>query len=555
MPCPATHPGNVNKHPGDIIRNANRQQCTKEEIATEKKKKEKLAKSAAAEQARMKTAIQEDTMAIEQQAQLTGPPKLADPGDAQSAQTKLVVTQNPEQKRHGPLRLMFKESIVANHKVSNSGISISDGSETRVGSTFSKDGKQITKLLTYPVLLRLDLLARYNQPKFQPGMGKLSAPLSLCTTVTNDIDFDLDDVPEEYVEPCRGRGRKAVIHIHQKPTNMQKDKKRAFSAVDDSEVEEAGDADGFADEEALEMLDDPDADADDEDRIQDADDGEDQIQDSDVDMEVAIRSTISIIDVSDKHTDMKRIKTEEGTSKAVSINSRKAKPQNAHIPDDIIKSWRAKFLPALMYWVGNSSYGWTIPEEDLCNALYEISGCIGGKNWEMCDFEVGTYGYELAVQKIHKWKALFGSTAITILMAFFASKPEYEMQAEHKAFTDEQLEDSRFVYKNPESEDNPGAFLSEYFLCTFTTHLNAIIGHEKVDTLDSGIMGLETALALTAAAAECALCLVSNNYLVLCDPSDSNSKKNHKIELTFNESTNRMSHTGTAFPLLTGRRT
>lgn len=39
---------------------------------------------------------------------------------------------------------------------------------------------------------------------------------------------------------------------------------------------------------------------------------------------------------------------------------------------------------------------------------------------------------------------------------------------------------------------------------------------------------------------------MSNNFLVPCDSSDSN-KKNHKVELTFNESTNRMSHTGTAF--------
>ncbi|KAG2107311.1 uncharacterized protein F5147DRAFT_545376, partial [Suillus discolor] len=105
-----------------------------------------------------------------------------------------------------------------------------------------------------------------------------------------------------------------------------------------------------------------------------------------------------------------------------------------------------------------------------------------------------------AIQKIHKWKASFGSTAITVLMAFFASDPEYEMQAARKSFADDQLKDSRFVYKNPESEDNPGAILLEFFWCTFAMHLNAIVGHEKVDTLDCGIIGVETALALTAAA-------------------------------------------------------
>ncbi|KAG1889821.1 uncharacterized protein F5891DRAFT_1198274 [Suillus fuscotomentosus] len=121
MSRPATRPGNANKHPGDIVRNANRQQRPKEEIAAEKKRKldEKVAKSSAAEQARIKTARQEDAMAIEQQVQLAGPPKLIRPrprpripakksmepqadlgeSDAQStAQTKSAATQ-----RHAPV--------------------------------------------------------------------------------------------------------------------------------------------------------------------------------------------------------------------------------------------------------------------------------------------------------------------------------------------------------------------------------------------------------------------------------------------------------------------
>lgn len=78
---PATHPSNANKHPGDIVCNANRQQHPKEEIAAEKKRKhdEKVAKSSAAEQARIKTARQKDVMAIEQQVELAGPPKLIRP--------------------------------------------------------------------------------------------------------------------------------------------------------------------------------------------------------------------------------------------------------------------------------------------------------------------------------------------------------------------------------------------------------------------------------------------------------------------------------------------
>lgn len=88
-------------------------------------------------------------------------------------------------------------------------------------------------------------------------------------------------------------------------------------------------------------------------------------------------------------------------------------------------------------------------------------------------------------------------------MAFFTSNPDYQTQTACKAFADDQLEDSRFIYENPESEDNPGAFLSEYFLRTFAMHLNAIAGHKKVETLDCGIMSFDTALALMAAAVSC----------------------------------------------------
>ncbi|KAG2072853.1 hypothetical protein BDR04DRAFT_1116736 [Suillus decipiens] len=481
--------------------------CPKEEIAAEKKKQEeKEAKSAAAKQVHIRAAMQEDVMAIKQQAQLVGPPKL-----------NLQLIQEMHNQR-ALLQTGKSPILVFIH----------------LGARHMLEALQSVKQPEGIIKNWADKVAK-SAKKSQAQLDKPSAPPSIRTTVTDDIDvkLELDDALKEY-EPRRGGVGKVKTQEH------AKGEKHAFSVIKDSEVEEAGDPNDFMDKEALEMLDDTDADV-------NGDDGKDQINDSDsdVEIEVAVRSTTFMsVDISDKQTITKHIKT-KCTDKAVSINLRKLKPNNDHIPEDIIKSWRAKFLPALMYWVINSSYGWTIPEEDLCNALYEISDCIGGKNCVLHEFDVGTYGYDLAVQKIHEWKALFSSTAITVLMAFFTADPEYEMQAVRKAFTDDQLDDLRFVYKNPENDDNPGAFLSEYFLCIFATHLNAIAGHEKVDTLDCGIMGLETALALTAAAGECMLALVSSNYLVPCDPSG--SKKNHKIELAFNESTNWMSHTGTAF--------
>lgn len=175
----------------------------------------------------------------------------------------------------------------------------------------------------------------------------------------------------------------AVVHMHEKPKSMRNGRKRAFSVIEDSE----GDPDDLTDKETLEILNDPSAQADDDSEYRD--------EDSDIDMNVAVRSMTQMsVDVCDKQTNKKRIKL-EGTKRAVSINSKKPKPNNAHIPEGIGKSWRATFLPVLMYWVGNSSYCWTIPEDDLCNALYEISDCIGSKNRVLHEFEVGTYSHDL----------------------------------------------------------------------------------------------------------------------------------------------------------------
>ncbi|KAG2047654.1 hypothetical protein BDR06DRAFT_850032, partial [Suillus hirtellus] len=60
-------------------------------------------------------------------------------------------------------------------------------------------------------------------------------------------------------------------------------------------------------------------------------------------------------------------------------------------------------------------------------------------------------------QRISEWRGNFGSTAITILMAFFASTDEYKTKEAHKEYAEYQLEDSHFVYEDPDNEDSPGA--------------------------------------------------------------------------------------------------
>ncbi|KAG1882226.1 hypothetical protein F4604DRAFT_1921955 [Suillus subluteus] len=208
---------------------------------------------------------------------------------------------------------------------------------------------------------------------------------------------------------------------------------------------------------------------------------------------------------------------------------RKGKAKNSNLPSGIVQNrlWHMTFLPCLMFWVGNSNYRWSILEDTLERVLEDI--------------------YNAASQCIHEWWAAFSSTAIGILMAFFASTLEYETQEACKEYAEYQLQDCRFMYKDPNNEEQPGAFLSKYMLCIFATHLTAISGKVRVDALTKFVQpGYATALALSAVSAECALVLVQNCLLVNTNPSD-NGGKTHKIIQMLNEATNKMSHTGTAF--------
>jgi hypothetical protein len=54
-----------------------------------------------------------------------------------------------------------------------------------------------------------------------------------------------------------------------------------------------------------------------------------------------------------------------------------------------------------------------------------------------------------------------------ILMAFFASTDEFKTKEARKDYAEYQLEDSRFVYEDPDNKDSPGAFLSEFILRIF----------------------------------------------------------------------------------------
>ncbi|KAG1751049.1 hypothetical protein EDB19DRAFT_1599400, partial [Suillus lakei] len=182
---------------------------------------------------------------------------------------------------------------------------------------------------------------------------------------------------------------------------------------------------------------------------------------------------------------------------------KKGKAKNSDLPSGALKQgqWRTTFLPSLMYWVGNSDYGWSIPENELENTLEYIFNAVYGGSRGPSDFSPDGFAFHLVCQRIHEWHAAFGSTAVSILMAFFASTPEYKTQEAREEYAEDQLQDCRFVYEDPENEDQPGAFLSEYILHIFTSHLSAVSGKVRVDELvEFEKPGYLTALALAAAA-------------------------------------------------------
>ncbi|KAG1809923.1 uncharacterized protein HD556DRAFT_1208255, partial [Suillus plorans] len=227
------------------------------------------------------------------------------------------------------------------------------------------------------------------------------------------------------------------------------------------------------------------------------------------------------------------------------------KARNAHLPSAVLENriWHLKFLPCVMYWVGNSDYGWTIPEAELESVLEAIFYAVYPRTKGPCDFNVEELAFHLVCihQRVHKWQASFGSTAVTVLMAFFTSMPEYETQEAREEYTEYQLQECHFIYEDPDNKEQPGVFLSEYILRIFAAHLTTVTRKVRVDSLvEFGKPGYQTALALTAVAVERALVLVKDRLLIDSDPAD-NGGKTHKIVQTLNEVTNKMSHTGTAF--------
>ncbi|KAG1876886.1 hypothetical protein C8R48DRAFT_668915 [Suillus tomentosus] len=147
MSRPQTRPGNVNKHPGNIVREANQVQSGDNEIS------------------------------------------------------------QPVKKQHAALKLSFRDSVNANRKVSNGGVTVcTSDSDTHVGSTTKIGDGKIKTFTNLKQVISSDLagpIPDWVEKVASQTQLKLSAPPSMQRTARpTKSTVNLDDKPEEYSEPA-----------------------------------------------------------------------------------------------------------------------------------------------------------------------------------------------------------------------------------------------------------------------------------------------------------------------------------------------------------------
>ncbi|KAG1868061.1 hypothetical protein C8R48DRAFT_771766 [Suillus tomentosus] len=588
MPQPATCPGNANKHPGQVVLDVNRVVRPKEVIAAEKKKAsaEKSAKATALDNAQKQVAAKEDAMAVEQMAQCAGPGPLVRPKPKLRPATKAVTVPtanlnktpvgtspasqdtNTQRKKYPGLKLTFKDGVNASRKVSDNGVA--SLSETRVGSPVD-DGK-FWKLLgsESSKLAEGAGVGKWARGVASKSQVKPSAPPSARASViaNNDAEgFEDDDPPEDHDDSVpTSWGGPGVVHISQTAVALEL-ALGSYSAI--SRITPNYQAllylytadyaprgrkcglstallDDLKPKEQCEMEEDQDADED----VQEDVDMTDQQGDIEVcevsNSRLTTSMSISVMETATDNQTPKYIKTENGCA-PLRLNQKRVKPKNLHLPSGAQNStFRSIFIPTVIHWVGNSQYPCTIPEQKFSDILDDISLAVYPTAGNFQYDDGCNLAFTLVSQRISEWRGNFGSTAISILMTFFASTDEYDTKEARKAYTEYQLEDSRFVYEDPDSEDSPGAFLSEFILCIFAVQLNATQGHQIIDSLDFELPGYATALALTTAAMSCAsplqklliYHLQAERALILARDDltveDTSDQGKHKVMLTLN---------------------
>ncbi|KAG2032715.1 hypothetical protein BDR03DRAFT_1014964 [Suillus americanus] len=241
MPRPATRPGNANKHPGQIVLEASHVARPKDVIAAERKKAsaEKSAKAIALEDAQKKVAATEDAMAVEQMAQRAGPGCLVRPKPKLRPVTKAALTANPDKthkpyaiqcccktyqffviytavgakpvskstdapkKKYPGLKLIFKDGVNANRKVSNNGTSSTTCIVLSAGRG-SDSGKNRRSLGSEHAISTEEVeVGKWAKSVASKSQRKPSAPPSARASVIASRDADIsedENLPEDHDE-------------------------------------------------------------------------------------------------------------------------------------------------------------------------------------------------------------------------------------------------------------------------------------------------------------------------------------------------------------------
>lgn len=93
-----------------------------------------------------------------------------------------------------------------------------------------------------------------------------------------------------------------------------------------------------------------------------------------------------------------QVKTEVEAPINIRSKIKKGKAKNSNLPSGCLENglWRTKFLPCLMFWVGNSDYGWSIPENELEYVLENIFNAVyDSRKRGPCDFDVDGFAFQL----------------------------------------------------------------------------------------------------------------------------------------------------------------
>jgi len=183
--------------------------------------------------------------------------------------------------------------------------------------------------------------------------------------------------------------------------------------------------------------------------------------------------------------------------------------------------WRKHFIPTFLWYVAWQRDPWAMDEADTTLALQQIWDQLYGG---LIPYTVKAHDavYAIAMQRVcDSWRNVYGSSAISIIVAFFNSTQSLNSDDSRRDFATSLLESSKFLYSNSSGDDPKnykGLLRGPFIIQTLSAHFTAIRGAIEVTSMgdprgaDKHPCG---ALGLAAAAVERALTLFSTGTVTL----------------------------------------